>query len=319
MSDWLVEQGIAEERAIRLDSDHVTAAAIRWPGGLETGLVADAVLVSRHKGSTRGTARFPGGEEALVDRLPKDAAEGATLRLAVSRPAIAERDRAKLAQARPTVDAPRPAPTLAETLDAKIVPRFPHGAWEDVAEDAWDARHALAGGALQFSPTPAMTLVDVDGAGRPQDLALAAAAAIGPALARFDIGGSVGVDFPTLPDKTGRKAVDEALGTALADYDCERTGMNGFGFVQIVARLARPSILHRFQLQPAQAAARLLLRRAELVADPGAILLTAPPAVLSALRPEWLEELVRRTGRDIRTSADPALAPRGAFAQAVPR
>ena len=319
MSDWLVEQGIAEERAIRLDNDHVTAAAIRWPGGLEAGLVADAVLVSRHKGSARGTARFPGGEEALVDRLPKDAAEGATLRLALTRPAIAERGRAKLAQARPTGNAPRLAPTLAETLGATIVPRFPHSAWEDIAEDAWDARHPFSGGALHFSPTPAMTLVDVDGAGRPHDLALAAAAALGPALARFDIGGSVGVDFPTLPDKTGRKAVDKALGTALADYDCERTGMNGFGFVQIVARLARPSILHRFQLQPAQAAARLLLRRAELVADPGAILLTATPAVLSALHPEWLEELVRRTGRDIRTIADPALAPRGAFAQAVPR
>ena len=319
MSDWLVEQGIGEERAIRLDIDHVTAAAIRWPGGLEAGLVADAVLVSRHKGSARGTARFPGGEEALVDRLPKDAAEGATLRLALTRPAIAERGRAKLAQARPTGNAPRLAPTLAETLGATIVPRFPHSAWEDIAEDAWDARHPFSGGALHFSPTPAMTLVDVDGAGRPHDLALAAAAALGPALARFDIGGSVGVDFPAIPDKAGRKAVDEALGTALADYDCERTGMNGFGFVQIVARLARPSILHRFHFQPAQAAARLLLRRAELVVEPGAILLTASPAVLAALRPEWLEELAHRTGRDIRTSADPALAPRGAFAQAVER
>ena len=42
--------------------------------------------------------------------------------------------------------------------------------------------------------------------------------------------------------------------------------MNGFGFVQLVARLERPSLLHRAAFQRAGLAARALLRRAEQLA-----------------------------------------------------
>ena len=315
---WLVEEGIGEHRAILLEGGEIIAARLDWPGALATGHVDDAVLVSKSAGSTRGTARFA-NEEALVDRLPPDAAEGSQIRLKITRPAIGEEGRRKLAHAVPTDDAPCPAPTLAEQLSATIVQRFPVEGWGEVIGDAFAATIAFNGGSLQFSATPAMTLVDVDGALSPRQLAVAAAPAIAATIRRLEIGGSVGIDFPTLPDKSDRRAVDNALSEALADWPHERTAMNGFGFVQLVARLERVSILHRAAMDRSAAAARLLLRRAEAVRDPGSILLTCHPAVQAKLEPDWLDELSRRTGREVRIAPDPGLALEAGFAQAVTR
>ena len=109
MPEWLVEQGIGEDRALCINNGRVVAARIDWPGALACGQVENAVLVSRVRGSPRGRARFASGEEALVDRLPADASEGGAIRLEVRRPSISERGRTKLAQARPTSLAPCPA------------------------------------------------------------------------------------------------------------------------------------------------------------------------------------------------------------------
>ncbi|MFA9201591.1 MAG: hypothetical protein ACEQR8_10505 [Cypionkella sp.] len=315
---WLIEQGIGEERALRYSGGHAVAARVRWPGALEPGLVADAVLVERARGSQRGRGRFPGGEEALVDRLPADASEGAPVRLEVTRAAVREARRVKLAQARPT-DAPaRPAPTLAEALGGTVVRRFPDEAWSEICAEAADGAVAFAGGTLHFAPTVAMTLVDVDGALPPRELALAAVAPLATAIERFALGGAVGIDFPTLPARADRQAVDAALGRALAGWDHERTAMNGFGFVQMVARCERPSLLHRVQFEAAAAAARLLLRQAEGLAGAGAVLLTAHPRVLAEIAPEWTAELARRTGRIVRFTPDAAIATAAGHAQIMP-
>jgi hypothetical protein len=321
---WYVEEGIGEDRAIRLDDDRIVAARVAWPGELAAGLVANAILVSRAAGSRRGTARFAGGEEALVDRLPAAAAEGAPIRLEVTRPAMAEHGRRKLAHARPSSAAPGPAPSLAGQLraeghEARVVHRFPSTGWDELVAEAFAGEVAFPGGTLQFSPTPAMLLVDIDGAFDPRALALAAAPPLADALRRFDIGGSVGIDFPTLAAKDDRRAVDEALAAALADWPHERTAMNGFGFVQLVARLERSSLLHRAAFRPVDMAARLLLRRAEGLEGPGALLLAGHPALETALRPEWLDELARRTGREVRWQAQPGLAIETPHAQVVAR
>ena len=109
------------------------------------------------------------------------------------------------------------------------------------------------------------------------------------------------------------------LAASLAGWPHERTAINGFGFVQLVARLERPSLLHRAAFQRAGMAARGLLRRAELLSGPGALLLSGHPALESQLRPEWIEELARRTGREVRWEARPGLAIEAPQAQLVPR
>lgn len=313
MAEWLVEQGIGEERAILVEAGEAIAARLRWPGRLEAGQVEDAVLIARAAGAKRGTARFASGEEALVDGLPREASEGAPLRFKVTRAALAERGRFKRAQARPSEEAPRPAPAL----EGRVVPRFPAGLWEDLVAEAGSGEIAFPGGSLTISATPAMTLIDIDGDLPPRTLALASVPAVAMAIRRLDLAGSIGIDFPSLGDKADRKAVDEALGAALAGWPHERTAMNGFGLVQLVARLERPSLLHRWALTPFEAAARLLLRRAEQVDAPGVLLLSAPPAVRAAMRPEWESLLARRTGRMLRWADNPALAPEAAFAQAI--
>lgn len=319
MADWLVEEGIGEHRAMLVDGSEVLAAKIDWPGELAAGLVAEAVLTSRAKGAPRGVARFASGEEALVDQLPASAAEGAPIRLCITRPAAGEARRRKRAHARPCDEPCRPAPSLCERLGAKRVHALDRDLWTHVRQQAWDGDVGFAGGTLQFSPTPAMTLVDVDGTLPPRQLALAAAPHVARAIRLMDLSGSIGIDFPTLADKADRKAVDGALAVGLGGLAHERTAMNGFGFVQIVCRVEAPSLLHRMHFDRAGAAARWLLFLAEGLQGPGTLMLTAHPAVLAALRPEWIADLGRRTACAVEQRADPALALDAPQAQVVPR
>ncbi|MFM7349654.1 MAG: hypothetical protein ACKO01_09210 [Erythrobacter sp.] len=165
-----------------------------------------------------------------------------------------------------------------------------------------------------------MTVIDIDGVGAPREAALAAVPAIARALAWFDLGGNIGIDFPTLATKEDRRVIDTALGEALADWPHERTAMNGFGFVQLVARLTGPSLLHRFAHHRLGMAARMALRRAEIAADAGTgrvLALAVHPALKAKLKDAWLADLARRTGREVRIETDPALAIEAAHAQLV--
>lgn len=327
-TEWLYESGIGEERAILVSRGRILSARVEWGTTLRPGLIAAARLAKRHAGTRRGLVRFDDGAEALVDQLPREATEGVTLIVRVVRAAIAEKGRTKLPVVRPAPgEVPCPAPSLREEIEssgaalravAVTSPEFTRHGWDDLVEQAQTGEIPFSGGSIIISPTPAMTLIDIDGALPALKLALGAVSTIADALHRLDIGGSIGIDFPTLPEKKDRQHVDKALSDALIDWQGERTAMNGFGFVHLVSRLERPSLVARFARYPAAAAARMLLRHAERVAEPGALLLTAHPRVLDALDPAWEADLTRRTGRSIRRKADPALALAGAFAQAVP-
>ncbi|MCT2559650.1 ribonuclease [Tsuneonella sp. YG55] len=318
MAEWLVERGIGEDRALLVENDRVVAAEVRWPGELRAGDTVGATLVQRPAGSPRGLAMTDDGAAILVDRLPRAASEGAAIRVEITRAAMAERGRLKQAQGRWTDR--EPAAREGDAFETgRPVRRFPPGLWEELWGAAWEGEVPFPNGALLFAITPGMTVIDIDGTLPPRELALAAVPSIGRALRHFALGGSIGIDFPTLAAKADRQAVDSALADVLDGWPHERTAMNGFGFVQLVARSTGPSLLHRLAHHRAAAAARLLLRRGEGTEGAGAIRLTAHSAVLAALRPEWLAELSRRTGREVRLEADHSLALDGGHAQIVPR
>jgi hypothetical protein len=313
---WLIEQGIGETRALLVKGEQVLAAKILWPGEIAAGERISGKLTAKLKGTRRGVALLANGAEALVDHLPPSITEGQSLNLIITRAPVTERGRLKRAQAR-AVEAD--APALRSAIpQGQVVRRFPAGLWDEVWHAASSSNLDFPGGEVLVSVTPAMTVIDIDGIGTPRAVALAAIPAIDRALRWFDLGGNIGIDFPTLADKADRRAVDMALGEALADWPHERTAMNGFGFVQLVARLEGPSLLHRFTTARLGMAARMALRRAEIAAESstGRVLqLTVHPALKAKLKDAWLEELARRTGRTIEVTADPGLAIEGAHAQ----
>ena len=318
MAEWLIEDGIGERRALLVHGEQVLAAKLHWPGELVAGTRCAGKLTTKLKGTRRGVALLDGGSEALVDHLPPSVTEGQRLDLVITRASLAERGRLKRAQAR--IAGAETASPSAPLPAGRSVRRFPAGLWEEVWHAASSASLDFPGGEILVSVTPAMTLIDIDGIGTPRDVAPAAVPAIARAVAWFDLGGNIGIDFPTLAVKADRRAVDEALGAALDHWPHERTAMNGFGFVQLVARLEGPSLLHRFATARIGAAVRVALRRAELAADAGAgrtLELTVHPALKAKLKDAWLAELTRRTGREVRIALDPGLAIEAAHAQLV--
>ena len=315
MAEWLIERGIGEDRALLVDGDRVLAAKVQWPGELKAGAVVSAKLVARAAGAKRGTALTDNGTEVLVDRLPDSLTEGSSCEILITRARIAERGRLKRAQGR-LHEGQEITPSPFTT--GREVHRFRAGQWEEVWHSASSGEIAFPGGSLLFSATPAMTLADIDGDLPPRELALAAVPALAEALPLLDLGGSIGIDFPTLAAKADRKAVDEALGQSLAQWPHERTAINGFGFVHIVARLEGPSLLHRFATSRTGLAARYACRVGERVEGTGAALaLRVHPALKAKLKPEWLDELARRTGKQVRLDTDPALALEAPQAQLV--
>src|SRR6187397_3187227 len=78
-----------------------------------------------------------------------------------------------------------------------------------------------------------MILIDVDGNLPAAELAVAGARAAAAAIRRHGIGGSIGIDLPTVDSKATRLAAAKAI-DALLPKPFERTAVNGFGFLQIV-------------------------------------------------------------------------------------
>ncbi len=322
MAEWIHEESFGEYRSLLVENDQILAARLNWFSKICAGTIATAKVIKRSKGSARAlclTQAPAAGFEVEVPDLPRDASEGSDVRIMIHREPMAERGRFKRAQGRHFADQPAPdaiAP-MDKLIRGKWVHRLPAGMWEEVWSLAAEGEMAFAGGNLVISPTPAMTLIDIDGTGSARELAMAAIPAIARAVRWMDLGGNIGIDFPTIANKADRKAVDAALADALDNWPHERTAMNGFGFVQLVARLEVPSLLHRLTFSRSSACARYLLRQAAAITDPGQLLLHCHPAVKAAMDEAWLIELREKSGKVLRIEIDPSLALEAGFAQSI--
>jgi hypothetical protein len=321
LAEWLFEDGIGEARAALVENGAIVEAHI--VPVTETARFGDICLAKLTEilpNRRIGRLELESGEEALLEPLPADTTEGASLLVEIVRSAIPEPGRRKRARARPATPGKTEAlaPTLQERLshgDVLIRTLASHGAdeleaagWSELLEQAATGAVPFPGGALRIALTPAMTVIDVDGALLPSALACAGAKAAGEAIRRLDIGGSTVIDLPSLSAKTERQAAVEAL-DAVLPRPFERTAVNGFGLLQIVKRRIRPSLLEYAQYESAATAARTLLRRAERVAGSGERTLAAHPAILAQLEnhPDWLATLERRIGAPVTVQPDPAL------------
>ena len=303
MAEWLYEAGIGENRAILVEGDRIIEAAIELPGTVRAGAICPARLTAIVIPGRRGLALLDGGQEALVEPLPKGLTEGAAFHAEILREAIGEPGRPKRAKARATDAEPRPGPSLHERIGGPApLPthgpdRFEAAGWTELLDEAASAEIAFPGGALRMSLTPAMTLFDVDGTLDPAALAIAGAEAASRAIRRLGIAGSIGIDLPTVGGRADRQAAAAAVDRILPP-PFERTAVNGFGFLQIVRRRTRPSLPELLHADPVGAATRAELRRLERLPPPvpATHMVDARIARRLAREPDWTESLARRMG-----------------------
>lgn len=311
MPDWLVERGIGETRYARVENGEIVEARVLLDGIIPARTVLRAAL----KRVGRPAVADAEGTEFLLPNGAARFTEGQALTIEVTREAIpgAEPWKRPLAKVAEGDGCPAELPRGEALPIPSPNDRLEGVGWSDLLDEARSGVVAFPGGELRVSVTPAMTLIDVDGASPPPELAVAGARAAVRTILRHGIGGSIGIDLPTVDGKSIRKAVGDAIDTALPK-PFERTAMNGFGFVQII-RPRRHASLFELAQDRAGFEARAVLRRAAF--EPaGAKTLVAHPAVAAVLqsRRDWLEGLARQAGGAIELQADPKLPMSGAYA-----
>jgi hypothetical protein len=328
LAEALIEAAPGAVRALVIAEARVLEAHIeRADAGPLPGAQHLARLTHGLVPGLRGIVELACGTEVLLSPLPS-VPEGGLVAIEITRSALPEAGRPRLARARP-LDSEisgsrpleyRPGPPLAARLAAmghklRTLPllaaedALEAAGWGEVVAEAESGHVTFAGGRLTISLTPAMTVIDVDGAMPPPALAEAACAPLVAAIRRLGLAGSIAVDFPTLQG-AARKALDRQLAALLAAHlppPFEVTAINGFGLVQIVRPHRHPGLMEAVRTPGHRALA--LLREAAR-GRPGPATLTGPPALIDwlAARPHLLEEAARARGGTLSLAKDPMLA-----------
>jgi len=313
LPDWQIEHGIGESRAVRIKDGEIVEARVLLEGVARAGSVIQARLAKT--GVPAVAIREE--QEFLLPKGAPGVTEGAELPIEITRERIPgpepwKRPLARIAQADTAPghfeadELPFPAPT--DSLG--------RAGWDNLIEETRSGVIRFSGGEIRVSPTPAMTLIDVDGTLPAGKLAMAGARAAARTIMRHDIGGSIGIDFPTVSGKARRQEIGEAVDAVLPPR-FERTAVNGFGFLQIVRPRRRASLLE-LASDRASFEARALMRRVALE-TPGAKRIAAHPAVIAVLerRNEWIEVLERQIGGAVTLRSEPSLPIHAGYAENV--
>jgi hypothetical protein len=316
LPEWLIERGIGETRCALIEDGEIAEARIALEAATPAGAVLAARLADTGRNGRNAVVVDERGTEYLLPRGAPGVTEGGGLKIEVTREAIPGAEPWKRALARLADEEPGPPPPFEGTELSFPAPKDALGeaGWGGLLDEARTGIVQFAGGELRISPTPAMTLIDVDGYLAPQELAAAGAGEAARAIRRLDIGGSIGIDLPTVGSKVARQDAAAAI-DAVLPQPFERTAVNGFGFVQIVRPRLRPSLLELAQ-DRAAFEARALLRRAAFEGA-GGRRLVAHPAIVNLLqsRNDWLRSLARQLGGAVELRADAVLPMSGGYAE----
>ena len=316
MPEWLIERGIGEIRYALTEGGEIIESAVELENTVVAGSVISARLTDVGVSGRNAVARDEQGREYLLPRGAAGITQGASLNIEITREAIPGAESWKRALAKTTVAPPADAPRVTGRQLVHPAPRDELGnvGWKDLIDEARSGMARFTGGELRISPTPAMTLIDVDGYLAPHELAARGAAEAAKAIRRLDIGGSIGIDLPTVGSRTARQTAAAEI-DQLLPQPFERTAVNGFGFVQIVRPRYRPSLVELAQDRTAFEA-RALLRTIAL-GPAGSQRIVAHPAIIALVRAKshWLAELSRQIGGEIELRADPSLPMSGGYAE----
>jgi ribonuclease G len=312
LPEWWIERGIGESRHVLVEGGEIVEARIELEGVTRAGSMLTARLINA--GPRNAIASDEAGTEYLLPKGSGKVSEGSAITIEVTREAIPGSEPWKRPLAR-VADAQAAAGQSIRGREMVLqADELGEAGWNDLIDQARSGAVEFAGGELRISPTPAMTLIDVDGHLPPDELAVRGAAEAAKAIRRLDIGGSIGIDLPTAGSKASRQAAAAAIDDHLPQ-PFERTAVNGFGFVQIVRPRSHASLIELAQ-DRASFEARALLRRVAFE-PPGPKQLAVHPAVAAVLDhyPDWLDALSRQVGGSVGLRPDANLPISGGYAE----
>lgn len=324
LAEWLYEEGIGENRAMLIDKGRVTKIRIeRNFGEFKTpkcGLITKAKLTKKHGNGGFITLDDGGLDDgtAIIKKWPQNTGqntgqntEGAIINVEIVRETLYERTRIKPAIAIASERDVRKAPTLRDNiLSSQINVRqcYPHEGdifaqygWYELTGQAEQSLYNFADGRLIIDIVSAMTVIDVDGDADNLSLAKNAAKAAARAIILYDLQAMIGIDFPALDTKNDRITVAQIFDDAM-EGPCERTAINGFGFMQIIMKQQRPSVIALLARNKKANIALDIMRKAENESqqydNPNMQIMARPDIISYICQHGWDDILRVRTGKN---------------------